>query len=226
MPVASGLVRSSAVAGRRGGRRSAPWGRTAALQPPESAAPHPNSPSAACQPASVVRHIGRTPSAVSAALSSRTPCAPVASAVRHPPEPKFTRTPAQMPANESPKQFPETSPATSEGVRAWLTSAVAEAAGLAPSAVTAERPLAEFGLGSRQLVALAAGLAEWTGRSLEPSLVFDHPTIEGIAEAVLDEQPRGTAGPATVSAPSRPVRAQGRRHRDHLHGLPVPRRRR
>ncbi|MCX5008924.1 SDR family NAD(P)-dependent oxidoreductase [Streptomyces sp. NBC_00638] len=108
-----------------------------------------------------------------------------------------------MPANESPKQFPETSPTTSEGVRAWLTSAVADAAGLAPSAVAPERPIAEFGLGSRQLVALAAGLSEWTGRLLEPSLVFDHPTIAGIAEAVSGE-PRRTTDPAPASAPAGP----------------------
>ncbi|MET9406277.1 SDR family NAD(P)-dependent oxidoreductase [Streptomyces sp. NPDC002935] len=109
-----------------------------------------------------------------------------------------------MPANESPKQFPDTSPTTPEGVRAWLTSAVAEAAGLAPSAVAPERPIAEFGLGSRQLVALAAGLSEWTGRPLEPSLVFNHPTIAGIADAVFDEQPLGTADPAPASAPAGP----------------------
>uniref|UniRef100_A0AAU3HPU5 SDR family NAD(P)-dependent oxidoreductase n=1 Tax=Streptomyces sp. NBC_01393 TaxID=2903851 RepID=A0AAU3HPU5_9ACTN len=97
-----------------------------------------------------------------------------------------------MPANESPKRYTEMSPTTSEGVRAWLTSAVAEVAGLAPSAVAPERPIAEFGLGSVQLVTLVAGLSEWTGRPLEPSVVFDHPTIAGIAAAVFDEQPLGT----------------------------------
>ncbi|MFD8733323.1 SDR family NAD(P)-dependent oxidoreductase [Streptomyces sp. NPDC059618] len=101
-----------------------------------------------------------------------------------------------MPANESPKQFPEMSPTTVEVVRAWLTSAVAAAAGLAPSAVAPERPIAEFGLGSVQLVKLAAGLSEWTGRPLEPSLVFDHPTIAGIAGMLCGEQPPGTAGRA------------------------------
>ncbi|MEV8038127.1 SDR family NAD(P)-dependent oxidoreductase [Streptomyces sp. NPDC086182] len=109
-----------------------------------------------------------------------------------------------MPANESPKQLPETSPTTSDGVRAWLTSAVAEVAGLAPSDVSPERPIAEFGLGSRQLVTLAVGLSEWTGRPVEPSLVFDHPTIAGIAEAVFEEQPRGTADPAPAFAPAVP----------------------
>ncbi|MFI5809740.1 SDR family NAD(P)-dependent oxidoreductase [Streptomyces sp. NPDC051643] len=117
-----------------------------------------------------------------------------------------------MPATESPKQFPETPATTSEDVRAWLTSAVAEAAGLAPSAVAPERPIAEFGLGSRQLVTLAADLSERLGRPLEPSLVFNHPTIAAIAETVLGEGPAPTAGPVPVaaSAPAgTPVPADG-----------------
>ncbi|WP_406835359.1 SDR family NAD(P)-dependent oxidoreductase [Streptomyces sp. AHU1] len=109
-----------------------------------------------------------------------------------------------MPANEFPKQSPEMSPTTADGVRAWLTSAVAEMAGLAPSAVSPERPIAEFGLGSVQLVTLAAGLSEWTGRPLEPSVVFNHPTIAGVAEAVLGEQPLGVAGPAPAPVPAGP----------------------
>ncbi|GGN49832.1 hypothetical protein GCM10011579_003930 [Streptomyces albiflavescens] len=112
----------------------------------------------------------------------------------------------EMPANETPKQFPEMSVTTSEGARDWLASAVAEAAGLDPMAVDPERPLAEFGLGSRQLVTLAADLSERTGRPLEPSLVFDHPTIAAISEAVFGERTGGAA--ATDPAPADPpVRA-------------------
>ncbi|WP_149824438.1 type I polyketide synthase [Streptomyces tailanensis] len=97
-----------------------------------------------------------------------------------------------MPANESPKQTPETSATsvtTAHGVRDWLASAVAEAAGLDPLTVDPHRPIAEFGLGSRQLVTLAVDLSERIGRTLDPSLVYDHPTIEAIAEAVLDDRP-------------------------------------
>ncbi|MFJ3307065.1 SDR family NAD(P)-dependent oxidoreductase [Streptomyces sp. NPDC086549] len=111
-----------------------------------------------------------------------------------------------MPANESPKQSPEPSPTTSEGVRAWLASAVAEAAGIAPPTVDPDRPIAEFGIGSRQLVTLAAELSEWTGRTLEPSLVFNHPTITAIAEAVLEPPFAATAATnrAAERAPARP----------------------
>ncbi|WP_078973657.1 type I polyketide synthase [Streptomyces sp. MMG1533] len=90
-----------------------------------------------------------------------------------------------MPANESPKQ----SVTTPEGVRAWLVSAVAEASGLDPLTVDPHRPIAEFGLGSRQLVTLAAELSERTCRTLNPSLVFDHPTVAALAEAVFADPP-------------------------------------
>ncbi|GHD86105.1 type I polyketide synthase [Streptomyces naganishii] len=116
-----------------------------------------------------------------------------------------------MPANEFPKQSAETAPTTREGLRAWLTSAVAEAAGLDPLAVEPDRPVAEFGLGSRQLVTLAAGAGERTGRPVDPSLVFEHPTIDELAAAILGERPTRAADPAAVppavSAVAGPARA-------------------
>ncbi|MFJ9963659.1 SDR family NAD(P)-dependent oxidoreductase [Streptomyces avermitilis] len=112
-----------------------------------------------------------------------------------------------MPANEFPKQFPETSHATSEGVRAWLASAVADAAGLEAPVIDLDRPIAEFGLSSRQLVTLAAELSQRIDRPLNPSLVFDHPTIAGIAEAVFDESPAGATAADPVPADAPPARA-------------------
>ncbi|MFI6357070.1 SDR family NAD(P)-dependent oxidoreductase [Streptomyces sp. NPDC050743] len=110
-----------------------------------------------------------------------------------------------MPANEPRKQSTITPLTTAEDVRAWLGSAVAEAAGLDPLAVDPDRPIAEFGLGSRQLVTLAAELSARTGRPLEPSLVFDHPTIAALADAVLGEPPAPRAGPVSAEAPPRAV---------------------
>ncbi|MFE9674246.1 SDR family NAD(P)-dependent oxidoreductase [Streptomyces sp. NPDC006259] len=90
-----------------------------------------------------------------------------------------------MPANASLPRNPEPSPATAEDVRAWLASAVAEAAGLDPMSVDPHRPIAEFGLGSRQLVTLGVDLSERVGRPLEPSLVFNHPTIAALTDALF-----------------------------------------
>ncbi|MGW2822817.1 SDR family NAD(P)-dependent oxidoreductase [Streptomyces sp. NPDC001443] len=112
-----------------------------------------------------------------------------------------------MPANESPKRTPEPSPKTAEGLRAWLATAVAEAAGLDPLTVDPHRPIAEFGLGSRQLVALTVELAEHVGRPLEPSFLFNHPTVAALADALLaDPGPGGDrpgdGPPARRSAPA------------------------
>ncbi|MFF7749304.1 SDR family NAD(P)-dependent oxidoreductase [Streptomyces sp. NPDC007971] len=104
-----------------------------------------------------------------------------------------------MPANESPQHTPEPSLTTSEGVRAWLASAVAEAAGTDQSHLDPDRPLAEFGLGSRQLVTLAAELAALTGRPLEPSLVFNHPTIAAVADAVFAQPPAQAPAPSPAA---------------------------
>ncbi|MGY5014147.1 SDR family NAD(P)-dependent oxidoreductase [Streptomyces sp. 900105755] len=108
-----------------------------------------------------------------------------------------------MPANEPRKQSTIMPLTTAEDVRAWLGSAVAEVAGLDPRAVDPDRPIAEFGLGSRRLVTLAAELSARTGRPLEPSLVFDHPTIAALADAVLGGPPAPTAGPVSAEAPPR-----------------------
>ncbi|MFD9389919.1 SDR family NAD(P)-dependent oxidoreductase [Streptomyces sp. NPDC060000] len=98
-----------------------------------------------------------------------------------------------MPANASHHQSTEPSVTTPEAVRAWLAAAVADTAGLDPLSVDPHRPIAEFGLGSRQLVTLGSDLAELMGRTLEPSLVFNHPTIAALAEALFEEEPQLSA---------------------------------
>ncbi|MEU9481740.1 SDR family NAD(P)-dependent oxidoreductase [Streptomyces sp. NPDC048191] len=94
---------------------------------------------------------------------------------------------------------------TTAGVRSWLVSAVAEAAGIDRTSVDQDRPLAEFGLGSRQLVALAAGLTAHAGVRLEPALLFEHPTIDAIARALFppSPSPEPSTAPAACGAASR-----------------------
>ncbi|MGW0936866.1 HAD-IIIC family phosphatase [Streptomyces sp. NPDC002666] len=95
---------------------------------------------------------------------------------------------------------------TPEDVEAWLAEAVSRAAGIEPAQVGLDRPMADFGLGSRELMTLGVRLSRALGRSLDPTLVYDHPTIAAIARAVSDTGPgllsaaRESAGRASSEA--------------------------
>src|SRR5207249_2733002 len=67
-----------------------------------------------------------------------------------------------------------------------------------------------FGLGSLQAVGLAGDLQEWLGRPLSPTLVYEYPTIEALAQHLAggtDCQPSASAGesPAPQSMESDPI---------------------
>lgn len=92
---------------------------------------------------------------------------------------------------------------SAETLRGWLVEAVAASSGLDPDRIGVDRPIAEFGLGSLQLVALAAKISDRLGRQLDPTLAYDHPTIASIAEALSSDAsraPDATAAPADRAA--------------------------
>ncbi|MFE9857850.1 HAD-IIIC family phosphatase [Streptomyces sp. NPDC005780] len=117
-------------------------------------------------------------------------------------------TPSDNPAGTSADTDvrPLTDPAP-EDVEAWLAEAVSRTAGIEPAQVGLDRPMADFGLGSRELMTLGVRLSRALGRRLDPTLVYDHPTITSIARAVSH------AGPGLPSAagpvPARETPAAG-----------------
>lgn len=73
---------------------------------------------------------------------------------------------------------------SAEDVEGWLVATVAAETGLRPDEVDVDRPLAEFGLSSVGLVGLTTGLAVVTGSEVDPSLVFEYPTIGALSIAL------------------------------------------
>ncbi|GAB2823212.1 type I polyketide synthase [Actinocorallia aurea] len=69
-------------------------------------------------------------------------------------------------------------------IRDFLVHEIAHRADLVPDAVDVDRPLEEFGLSSRDAVAIAGELEELLGRSLPATLVWEHPTVSRIAAAL------------------------------------------
>ena len=80
-------------------------------------------------------------------------------------------------------------PMTVAALRTWLGDWVAAATGLSRSQVHDDRPLEEFGLASRDTVALSGELEEMLGESLSATLVWEYPTIATLATRLIDGEP-------------------------------------
>lgn len=100
----------------------------------------------------------------------------------------------------TPTQNPEV-PATSTPagdhsvaeVRDWLRKWVADATGQAVDAITVDRPMEEFGLASRDALALGGDIEDYTGVSLAPTVIYQHPTIASLAEIIVNGEPEPAA---------------------------------
>ncbi|MCU1644679.1 MAG: Phthiocerol/phenolphthiocerol synthesis polyketide synthase type PpsA [Nocardia sp.] len=74
-------------------------------------------------------------------------------------------------------------------LREWLRRWVADATGQAIEQITTDRPLEEFGLSSRDGLALGGDIEDLTGVVLNPTIVFQHPTIASLSERVINGEP-------------------------------------
>ncbi|WP_107653614.1 polyketide synthase Pks13 [Nocardia suismassiliense] len=74
-------------------------------------------------------------------------------------------------------------------LRDWLRNWVAEATGLPLEQITVDRPMEEFGLASRDAIALVGDIEEMTGVVLTATAYFQHPTIASLAEMVINGEP-------------------------------------
>ncbi|MCC6810691.1 MAG: SDR family NAD(P)-dependent oxidoreductase [Deltaproteobacteria bacterium] len=76
----------------------------------------------------------------------------------------------------------------------WIAGAIAEQLALAPSVVAKDAAFSTLGLDSLEATRLIAKIGEKLGRSLPATLVWEHPTIEALARALIEAPaalPRG-----------------------------------
>ncbi|WP_280437592.1 polyketide synthase Pks13 [Nocardia carnea] len=74
-------------------------------------------------------------------------------------------------------------------LREWLRRWVAEATGQPVDKITVDRPMEEFGLASRDALALGGEIEELTGVILDPTIIYQHPTIASLAEVIVNGPP-------------------------------------
>ncbi|MGW6119715.1 polyketide synthase Pks13 [Nocardia sp. NPDC055165] len=74
-------------------------------------------------------------------------------------------------------------------LREWLRRWVADATGQSVDAITVDRPMEEFGLASRDALALGGDIEDHTGVALAPTVIYQHPTIASLAEIIVNGEP-------------------------------------
>ncbi|HEX7175425.1 MAG TPA: aminotransferase class III-fold pyridoxal phosphate-dependent enzyme, partial [Pyrinomonadaceae bacterium] len=112
---------------------------------------------------------------------------------------------------------PATEPQThrqdaADDIQTWLVNKLAETLRVEPREIDAQQPFASFGIGSVQSVSLSGELADWLGRPLPPTLLYDYPTIAALTGFLAGEQqkPRPAEQPdgsahADSARPTEPI---------------------
>jgi acyl transferase domain-containing protein/acyl carrier protein len=103
--------------------------------------------------------------------------------------------------NERPDPSKHVRPDISEAeLKQWLREWVSQATKLPLDQVTEDRPMEEFGLSSRDAVALSGDVEDKTNVKLTATVAFMHPTIATLAEYIINGPPEGAAFDDDASA--------------------------
>ena len=81
-------------------------------------------------------------------------------------------------------------------IRQWLVERVAAHAGVPAAEVDPDRPFLEYGISSRDAVSMAGELEELLDRPVDPTALWQQPTVRKLAEALTGEQ---DAAPSAVT---------------------------
>ncbi|BBZ02220.1 polyketide synthase [Mycolicibacterium chitae] len=90
-------------------------------------------------------------------------------------------------------------------MRTWLRNWVAKATGQSPETINESAPMVELGLSSRDAVAMASDIEDLTGTTLTATVAFRHPTIEALAQVIVEGEPEDEAGAGDDEDWSRPA---------------------
>ncbi|MFI0450303.1 type I polyketide synthase [Actinomadura sp. 6N118] len=86
-------------------------------------------------------------------------------------------------------------------LRTWMVERVAAYAATTPAEIDVDRPFDEYGLRSRDAVAISGELADHLGRDIPDTMLWEHPTIRLLSAHLQGEEaaPSGsTAGPGSA----------------------------
>lgn len=72
-----------------------------------------------------------------------------------------------------------------EAISEWLKARIAEHAHLDSQRIQADAPFISFGLGSVDAIGLSGELEQWLGVAVSPTLIYDYPSIDALANYLV-----------------------------------------
>ena len=94
-------------------------------------------------------------------------------------------------------------------IQAWIAQRVAALVGAKSSAIDVRAPFTSFGLDSVKLVGVSGELEDWLGRSVSPTLLFNFPTIETLANHLGEDVASTAASDPSLLLQDEPVAIVG-----------------
>ena len=73
-------------------------------------------------------------------------------------------------------------------IQAWLSSQLAQTLEFVANQIDITLPFESYGLDSESAVVLSGELQDWLKCDLEPTLLFDYPTIEAVADYIVKDE--------------------------------------
>jgi acyl carrier protein len=83
-----------------------------------------------------------------------------------------------------------------ETVQAWIIKQLAKVIGIKPDQIDPRLPFTTFGLDSLTAFNLTGDLADWLGRDLPATLLWDHPTIVSLSQHLAQDLEQSEYGPS------------------------------
>ncbi|MGL6343991.1 MAG: acyl carrier protein [Waterburya sp.] len=71
-------------------------------------------------------------------------------------------------------------------IQTWIVNYVAELLEVKPEKIDTAIAFDRYGLDSSAAVGLAGDLEDWLERELDPTLLYDYPTIESLSEHLVE----------------------------------------
>jgi acyl carrier protein len=73
-------------------------------------------------------------------------------------------------------------------VQEWLIDYIADLTGVEKTAISEQSQFSALGLDSAAVIGMTGDLSDWLGKEIDPTIVYEYPTIEGLAQHTMDAE--------------------------------------